>query len=122
MKPAENYILNLSEPFKSIVLHLQLIVEQNFPDAVLKFKWKIPFYYLGNNPLCYFNPSLKKGYVDVGFYTTETFDKYNEFVISEGRKKVKSLRYFSVDEIDSIILIYVLTTAKNKKDKGFWRK
>ncbi|CAM1345622.1 DUF1801 domain-containing protein [Tenacibaculum amylolyticum] len=120
MKPAENYILNLTEPFKSIVLHLQLIVEQNFPNAELQFKWKIPFYYLDNSPLCYFNPSRKKGYVDVGFYTTQIFDKYNEFVISEGRKKVKSLRYFSVEDIDSDILVYVLTAAH--EEKGFWRK
>ncbi|SNR16708.1 DUF1801 domain-containing protein [Tenacibaculum jejuense] len=122
MKPAEAYILNQEEPFKSILLHLQLIIEQNFPEVILEFKWKIPFYYLDGNPFCYLNPSKKKKYVDVGFYATQEFDKYNELLISEGRKKVKSLRFSSVEEINSEILVSVLAEADEKKEKGFWKK
>lgn len=122
MKPAEAFILNQEEPFKSILLHLQLIIEQNFPDVTLEYKWKIPFYYLDGNPFCYLNPSKKKRFVDVGFYATKEFSKYNEFLISEGRKKVKSLRYSKIEDINSVVLISVLTEANDKKDKGFWKK
>ena len=122
MKPAEAYILNQEEPYRAILLHLQLIIEQNFPEVNLEFKWKIPFYYLEGNPFCYLNPSKKKKYVDVGFYATHEFDKYNELLISEGRKKVKSLRFSSVDEINSKILVSVLAEANEKKEKGFWKK
>ena len=115
MKPAEAYILNQEEPFKSILLHLQVIIEQNFPNADLQFKWKIPFYILNGKPFCYLNPSKKKKYVDVGFYSNHIFEKYNDKVISEGRKVVKSLRYFSIEDIDSIILVYILAEA-NKSD------
>lgn len=60
MKPAENYILNQPEPFRSILLHLQILIEGNFPEVDLQFKWKIPFYYLDGKPFCYLNPSKKK--------------------------------------------------------------
>lgn len=122
MKPAEVYILNLEEPFKSIVIHLQLIIEQQFPEVELQFKWKIPFYVKDGSPFCYLNPSKKKGYVDVGFYGDHKFEKYNEFLISEGRKVVKSLRYSSIEEINSEILTYILLEANSNKEKGFWKK
>ena len=38
MKSAELYILNQSEPFKSILLHLQLLIETNFPEIELQYK------------------------------------------------------------------------------------
>ncbi|MCH2032378.1 MAG: DUF1801 domain-containing protein [Tenacibaculum sp.] len=122
MKPAEEYILNQEEPFKSILLHLQLIIEQSFPEVTLQFKWKIPFYVLDGSPFCYLNPSKKKGYVDVGFYGDYQFEKYNNLLISEGRKVVKSLRFFSVEDINAEILVYILTKANKNKVKGFWKK
>ncbi len=122
MKPAEAYILDQPEPFKSILLHLQILIEQNFPQVDLQFKWKIPFYYLEGSPFCYLNPSKKKGYVDVAFYGEKRLSKYNELLVVEGRKIVRSLRYTAVEEIDSNILIFVLTEANSIKEKGFWKK
>ncbi len=121
MKPAEAYILNRPEPFKSILLQLQILIEHHFPEATLEFKWKIPFYYLDGKPFCYLNPSSKKGYVDVGFYATEKFKKHNNLLISEGRKMVKSLRYYTMQDIDTSILISVLGEINeliNKKKKN----
>ena len=122
MKLAEDFILNQPEPFKSILLHLQLIIEHNFSQLDLQFKWKIPFYCLEGSPFCYLNPSKKKGYVDVGFYGEKPLSKYNELLISEGRKVVRSLRYKSIDEIDANILVFVLTESNTIKEKGFWKK
>ena len=122
MKPAEVYILNQPEPFKSILMHLQILIESAFPEANLLFKWKIPFYYLGDKPFCYLNPSKKKGFVDVGFWVSSHLSKYNEFLVSDNRKVVKSLRYFSINDIDEEILFSVLEEAFSQKDKGFYKK
>lgn len=122
MKPAEEYILNQPEPFRTVLLHLQILIEANFPEVELQFKWKIPFYYLNEKPFCYLNPSKKKGYVDVGFWLSTHLTKYNEFLISENRKVVKSLRYTSIDSINKEVLIAVLDEAHQLKDKGFYKK
>lgn len=45
MKEAEAYILKQPEPLKSILLHLQILIETNFDGIELKYKWKLPFYY-----------------------------------------------------------------------------
>lgn len=122
MKPAEEYILNQQEPFKSILMHLQILIESTFPEVELKFKWKIPFYYLNNKPFCYLNASKKKGYVDVVFWVSAHLTQYNEFLISENRKVVKSLRYFSLEDINEEILLTVLAEAFEKKEAGFYKK
>ncbi|WP_282073977.1 DUF5655 domain-containing protein [Polaribacter atrinae] len=122
MKPVEEYILKQSEPFKSIIMHLQILIETNFAEVDLQFKWKMPFYYLNEKPFCYLNPSKKKGYVDVGFYTNSELQKFNKFVISDKRKVVKSLRYTKVSDIDAEVLVSVLSEAYNQTTKGFFGK
>ena len=122
MKPAENYILNQPEPFKSILMHLQILIETNFPEVDLQFKWKIPFYFLNNKPFCYLNPSHKKKYVDVAFWVSAHLTKYQEHLVSENRKVVKSLRYFSVDDINEEVLLSVLKEAHELKDEGFYKR
>ena len=122
MKPAEEYILNQPEPFKSILLHLQILIEATFSEVDLQFKWKIPFYYLNEKPFCYLNPSKKKGYVDVAFWVSAHLTKYKEHLVSENRKVVKSLRYFKIEDINEEILLSVLKEAHSLKDKGFYKK
>ncbi|WP_271406558.1 DUF1801 domain-containing protein [Tenacibaculum soleae] len=110
MKPAEQYILKQAEPLRSILLHLQVLIEVNFLGVELLYKWKLPFYYLKGKPLCYFN-ATKKGYVDVGFYSKTTLKNYNEFLVTEKRKAVKSLRFFNLEEINEEVLRNVLLEA-----------
>jgi len=40
MNPAENYILNQPEPYKTILLHLQILVEHTLPELELKYKYR----------------------------------------------------------------------------------
>jgi hypothetical protein len=42
--------------------------------------------------------------------------------VTENRKVVKTLRYFSVDEINEEILLTVLEEAHQLKDKGFYKR
>ena len=120
MKPAEHYILNQQEPFRSILLHLQLLIEVTIPEIELKHKWKVPYYYYKNKPFCYLN--VTKGYVDIGFWASAHLTKHLELMISKDRKIVKSLRYFSLEEINEKVLITVLEEARECNHKGFLKK
>ncbi|MFY0603650.1 MAG: DUF1801 domain-containing protein [Flavobacteriaceae bacterium] len=120
MNPAENYILKQPEPFKSILLQLQILIESAYPKVDLKYKWKIPYYYLNNKPFCFLNVS--KGYVDVGLWFPQKADHLEPYLVSKGRKKMKSLRYFAVDEIDQNILFSVLEEVYKNHHKGFYYK
>ena len=70
----------------------------------------------------YLNPSKKKGYVDVAFWVSAHLTKYNEHLISENRKVVKSLRYYQLEDINEEILLSVLAEAHQLKDKGFYKR
>lgn len=117
MKPAEEYILNQPEPFKSLLLHLQVIIENTLPAAVLLFTWRVPFYYVDKSPICYLN--VTKGYVDVGFWGAQYFTEQTESLTSDNRKYVKSLRYRSLSEIDDAVLILMLEQAYVHRNKKF---
>ena len=119
MNPAENYILNQPEPYRSILLHLQIIIENTIPALDLKYKYRIPFYYLEGRPFCYLNQS--KDYVDLGFWNAAHLTVNLEFMCTAKRKMMKSLRYKNPAAIDDTILIEILKDAYSVKDKKFWK-
>lgn len=119
MSPAEAYILDQNEPFRSMLLRLQLIIEQSLPDLQLKFKYRIPFYYWEKTPFCYLNQ--KNDFVDVGFWHSAHISRHDDKMNTENRKIMKSLRYFSLEEIDEIVLVEVLQEAYSFREKGFWK-
>ncbi|WP_411767753.1 DUF1801 domain-containing protein [Winogradskyella sp. A3E31] len=94
------------EPYKSILLQLQAIIEAVAPQPELLFKWKLPFYYCNGIPLCYLNQS--KDYVDLAFWHGEKLPKFKEHFISEKRKTVMSLSYKSVEDINDEVVVYVI--------------
>ena len=118
MNPAEAYILNQSEPFKSMLLHLQVVIEATISKLELKYKYRIPFYYLEGKPFCYLNQS--KDYVDLGFWSAAHLTVHLEHMTTAGRKVMRSLRYRSPEEIDEVILVDVLKNAYEVREKGFW--
>ena len=122
MNPAEDYIVNQPEPFRSILMHLQLVIENTLPEVQLKYKWNIPCFYCGKSPICYMNVSQKKGFVDLGFWNSNHLTKHLNHLVSEKRKVVKSLRYTSLEEIDDQILTAVLKDAYAVRIKGFYKK
>lgn len=118
MNPAESYILEQPEPYRTILLHLQVVIESVVPGVELKFKYRIPFYYLEGKPFCYLNQS--KDYVDLGFWSSAHLTIHLEHMYTKGRKIVRSLRYKSMDEIDETVLTEVLQDAYSVRGKGFW--
>ncbi len=113
MKPAEEYILNQPELYKSILLNLQVIIEKELPNAVLLFKWKIPYYYVNGKPFCFLNASHKGKYVDLAFNKGYQLQNHREFLVGEKRNTFKSLRYFSQEEINLTILKEIISEANS---------
>lgn len=119
MKPAEAYILKQSEPFRSILLQLQLIIESTVGDAELLYKWGLPFYYIdGKQPFCYMNCS--KGYVDLVFWHGAHLTLHLDSLVG-GRKHFKSLRYTSSEALDEEIVIELLQEAYSVRDKKYYK-
>lgn len=108
MNPAEHYIIKQPEPYKEILLYLQLKIEQAIPNLELKYKYRLPFYYLKGKPFCYFNASHKKQYVDIGFCKGQLVQVHQEHLVTEKRKKMCSLRYKSFTDINDTVLEDVL--------------
>lgn len=119
MSPAEAYILDQEEPFRSMLLRLQLIIDQSLPDLDLKYKYRIPFYYWERTPFCYLNQ--KKDFVDIGFWHSAHISRHDDKMNTENRKIMKSLRYYSLEEIDETVLVEVLHEAYSYREKGFWK-
>ena len=120
MNPAEKYILDQPKVLQSILLQLQILVETTLPELELKYKWRVPYYYLDGNPFCFFNAT--KGYVDVGFWASAHLQGFDQHLVSEKRKVMKSLRYYSIEDIDQEVLIEILRELKKVNHKGFWKK
>jgi hypothetical protein len=112
MKPAEEYILKQPEPYRSILLHVQAIIEATLPEVKLQYKYAIPFYYLDKKPFVYLNASHKRQYVDVAFFKGYSLTLHQNKLIGEGRSQVKSLRYKSLEEIENNVIIDLLVEQK----------
>ena len=117
MKPAEAYILNKPEPYRSMLLEVQVLIQQTLPNFELLYKWNLPIYYSDGCPICYLN--VTKGYVDVCFWVRKNFNVHLETLISENRKFVKSLRFYTPEDIDARLLVECLEEAYTTKAKGF---
>lgn len=118
MKPAEAYILNQLEPYRSIIMHLQLLIEVTVPNSELLFKWRMPFFYVDKRPICYINQT--KDYVDVVFWNAAHFTEFTEFLVTDKRKRMKSLRYKSLEDINDLIVMEMLKQAYHFRDFKFY--
>ncbi len=112
MKLAEEYIINQPDKYRFILLHIISIVEQELPNSSLLFKWGIPYFYLNKKPFCYLAINVNNKFVDVGFAKGFQLKSHQNVLIGENRNTVKSLRYYSLKEIDNDVLKNVITEAK----------
>ena len=112
MKITDEYIYRQPEKFRSILLHLISVFEREIPELVLLFKWGIPYFYYKKKMFCYLAPNHKKGFVDAGFSRGFQLKGNQEFLESENRNTVKSLRYYSLEAIDNAVLEAVIREAR----------
>jgi len=119
LNPAENYILSQPELYKEILLYLQLMVERTVPELELKYKYKIPFYYLYGKPFCYFNASHKKKIVDVGFVQGVFLEaNFPELFDGDNRKQVRSIQVADIEIFDELMFRNLLRAAATYLDKS----
>ena len=111
MNPAEDYNLKQSEPYRSILLRLQVIVVHAISIAELKYKWGFPFYYVNGKPFCYFNTNHKRQFVDIAFVKGNQITVFKSHHVTEKRKKMMSLRYQSLDDVNDAVVIAILREA-----------
>lgn len=112
MKPADLYILNQPDKYRDILLHIVSVIENTIPEVTLEYKWTVPYFYYKKKPLCYLNASHKHHFVDVGFAKGFQLKQNQQHLVADnGRNTVKSLRYYSLDEVDNEVLISVLKEA-----------
>ncbi len=122
MNPAENYIFSQPEPYRDILMHLQMVIERTLPEVTLQYKWKIPCFYSDKSPICYMNVSQKNHFVDLGFWNSAHLTKHLDEMVSEKRKVVRSLRYTSLEDIDDLVLVEVLKDAYSVRKNGFYKR
>lgn len=108
MKPTQEYIFRQPEKYQVIVLHIIDVVREIIPEVELLFKYGIPYFYYKKKPFCYLAPNHKKEFVDVGFARGFQLKQNQKFLIGDNRNTVKSLRYFSLEEIDNSVLTSVI--------------
>lgn len=109
MKPADLYILNQPDKYRDILLHIVSVIENTIPEVTLEYKWTVPYFYYKKKPLCYLNASHKHHFVDIGFAKGFQLKQNQQHLVADnGRNTVKSLRYYSLDEVDNEVLISVL--------------
>lgn len=114
----EEYIFNLNENEKKIAQFLRKKIMNLALNVEEKIAYGLPFFfYLG--PLCYLAP--RKHVVDLGIMDSQQFVVNKQFLNIEGRKRVESLIYKSIESINSEILRQTLVEAiklsQNKKKK-----
>jgi hypothetical protein len=116
MNPAAAYIMEKEEPFRSIMMHLRSVMEHYVPAAELRYKWKVPYFYLEGRPFSYLNQA--RDYVDLGFWNSALLTAHPQHLNLYGRKLVRSLRYTSLEDIDQEVLVDVLMEASRLQEKA----
>ena len=119
MNPAENYILNQPEPYRSIMLYIRSVILKTLPNVVEKYNYGIPFYHHNKKLMCYFNILKGTNFVDVAFVQGSILhEQFPELKDYNNRKFVRSLQYNSLENIDELLLISVINAAAEITDNN----
>jgi len=101
--------------------HLKSLIEYAAPEAQLKYKWHLPFYYVGEKSMfCFLN--FRKNFVDLGIPKgIELTNSHGKLIAGEGRKSLRSFRFENLTDIDDVVVLSTLTELlnlyQNPKDK-----
>lgn len=111
MNPALEYIYAIPEPYRSIALQLQVVIESQFKEAKLLFKWKLPFYYIGGKMFCFIN--FRKNFIDLGIPNGVDLDDPDQILVAgENRKRIRSMRFYNVEDVNAEQIIKILRQLK----------
>lgn len=109
MNPAEKYILQQQGSWQELLIQLKVLVERGVPEADMRFKHGIPFFYVRNRPFCYLLATKK--YVDLGIVRGSLLTNNTDHLEKGKRNTVRSLRYKKAEDLDVEVLESVLQEA-----------
>lgn len=110
MNPAEDYILKKPQPWQSILLELRFIILSISEEVEESYKWHMPFYNVQKQMFCFLN--FRKTYVDLGIpYGIHLKQNTQHLIDGENRKMLRSLRFYTLEDVDHTIVKAVLTDA-----------
>lgn len=110
MNPAEAYILDKPEPWRSILMELRVII-CSIDEVTEAYKWRLPFYSIDKKMFCFLN--FRKSYVDLGIpYGTQLKKNTSYLIDGENRKMLRSMRFYSLEDIDQEIVVAILQEAR----------
>lgn len=119
MNPSEEYILKKREPFKSILIHLRVLILDHHSKMGEKISYGIPFFYYDKKPLCYLNILKGQKFVDLAFMRGMRLAKeFPEMKDFNNRKQVRSLQFYSLNEVDESLIKRVLSRAIEMIESG----
>jgi len=106
----EAYFFSKDEKFTKLLFLLRAIIIKSDTIIIETIKYKIPFYVYKSN-LCYIN-IVKDKYVDLGFIDGFKLpNNYNKLIAGNNRKRMKSLRFFSIDDFNEEVVRATLIEA-----------
>ena len=112
MNPAEHYILSKPEPFRTILIELRQMILAISEDVNESYKWNLPFYDVKKQMFCFLN--FRKTYVDLGIPYGINLTRHQEYLIDgENRKKLRSIRFYTLADINHEVITDVLNEAFN---------
>lgn len=109
MNPADKYILQQDQPWQDLMIQLKGLIERQLPEAQLRYRHGIPFYYLKTRPFCYLLATKK--YVDLGIVRGSLLTNNTDHLEKGKRSTVRSLRYKKPENLDVEVLETVLKEA-----------
>jgi hypothetical protein len=110
LNPAEDYILKKPQPWQSILLELRFIILSISEEVEESYKWHMPFYNVQKQMFCFLN--FRKTYVDLGIpYGIHLKQNTQHLIDGENRKMLRSLRFYTLEDVDHTIVKAVLTDA-----------
>jgi len=107
MSPVDYYILDQPKELKPVIKNLRELILSAFPFIEEKLVYKIPFFY-GAKRIFYINAQNK--WVDLGFCKGYLLGE-NNILQTKNREQVKTMRFFSVTEINDNIVLPIIHEA-----------
>ncbi|WP_460189178.1 DUF1801 domain-containing protein [Urechidicola sp. KH5] len=119
MNPVEQHIFKQQEPYQSMMLYVRDVLKDTVPEVVEKYSFRLPFYHYKKKSLLYMNVLGGTNYLDVAFLDGAILQKeYHQLKDFNKRKRVRSLQFHSLEDIDEQLLRSVIKAAVRLIDTG----
>ncbi len=96
MQTVQDFIMSQIGTQRDILLFLDSLIA-SYPGVTCKIRYKVPFYYQ-RSWICYLNP-IKPDGIELAFLRGNELSNERGMLEAHGRKQVKGLRFYSLEEI-----------------------